>query len=202
MTTRRMTMSDLGWATQLLTDAFYGMPPATHMFRGAGARSKLSYFMKCGGRYALLFGECHTTDERDSVALWLVPGATRMTPLRMLRAGMFAAPLRFGMRDFKAFKTFVEHTDEVHRKVAPEPHYYLLTLGTSPRSQGKGSGGRLLRTMLGRADAQRRAVYLETQRPENLPVYERFGFTIASETLIPRIGLRNWGMMRAAKSGT
>ena len=58
MTIHRITMNDLGWTTELLTDAFDGLPPATHMFRGAGARGKLFYFMRCGGRYALLYGEC------------------------------------------------------------------------------------------------------------------------------------------------
>lgn len=198
----RMTDSDLGWATELLTNAFEGLPPATHMFRGEQSRDKLSYFMRCGCRYALHFGECHTTDEHDAVALWLLPGATQMTPLRMLRAGMFAAPIRFGMSDFKAFGAFVDHTDKIHREATPEPHYYLLTLGAAPGSQGKGSGGSLVRAMLDRADAECRPVYLETQRLENLAIYERLGFTVASETTVPGVGLQNWGMVRAAKPGT
>jgi hypothetical protein len=93
-----MSMSDLGWATELLTDAFFGLPPANHLFSGANARSKLAYFMRCGCKYALLYGECHVTEEQDAVALWLLPGATHMTPGRMFRAGLFAAPARFGFR--------------------------------------------------------------------------------------------------------
>jgi ribosomal protein S18 acetylase RimI-like enzyme len=192
-----MSMGDLGWSTDLLTDAFEGLPPATHMFHGAKARKKLAYFMRCGARYALLYGECHATEEQDAAALWLVPGATHMTPGRMFRAGMFAAPLRFGPSDLKAFGSFVKHTDEVHREVAPDPHYYLLTLGVAPKAQGNGAGGRLLRSMLERCDAEGMPAYLETQRPENVPIYERFGFKTASETSIPDIGLRNWGMIRA-----
>jgi len=197
MNTRPMAMSDLGWSTELLTDAFDGLPPATQMFRGAGARDKLAYFMRCGARYALLYGECQATAEKDAVALWLVPGATHMIPPRMLRAGMFAAPLRFGLSDFKAFGAFVGHTDKVHREVAPDPHYYLLTLGVAPEAQGRGAGGRLVRTMIERAKAEGKPVYLETQRPENVPIYERLGFRVASETEIPNIGLRNWAMLRA-----
>ena len=196
MNTRRMTLGDLDWSTELLTDAFSGLPPATHMFRGAKARSKLAYFMKCGGRYALLYGECHTTENHEAVAQWLLPGETRMTPSRMFKAGMFAAPLHFGLNDFKAFGSFVKHTDEVHRKVISDPHYYLLALGVAPSSQGQGAAGRLLRTMLDRADAEAKVVYLETQHQENVAVYERFGFKVASETTIPDINLTNWGMAR------
>ena len=78
-----------------------------------------------------------------------------MIPRRTLRAGMLAAPLRFGMIDFKAFGSFVGHTDRVHREVAPDPHYYLLTLGVAAGAHGSGSGGRLVRAMLERADAEK-----------------------------------------------
>lgn len=197
MNTRRMSLDDLGWATELLTDAFGGHLPVTHMFREPKARDKLAYFMRCGCKYALLYGECHSSDDRQGVALWLVPGATHMTPWRMFRAGMFAAPFRFGLRDFKTFEAFVGHTDKVHRQSLPEAHYYLLTLGVAPPSQGTGAGGSLLREMLERADKERKPVYLETQRPENVPIYERFGFHVASETAIPGLELRNWGMVRS-----
>jgi len=194
-------MADAGWATELLTEAFEGLPPATHMFREPKARNKLAYFMNCGFKYALLYGECHATAEQDGVALWLLPGSTHMTPRRMFRAGMFAAPFRFGLRDFKAFGAFVGHTDKVHREAVPEPHYYLLTLGVAPFAQGTGAGGRLLRDMLGRADRDRKPVYLETQRPENIPIYERFGFNVVSDAAIPEIGLQNWGMVRHGCGG-
>ena len=136
MSIQRLAMSDLAWATELLTSAFENIAPATRLFSGTGSRAKLAYFMKCGCKYALLYGECYATEGRDAVALWLLPGATHMTPARTFRAGMFAAPFRFGMRDFKAFGAFVGHTDKAHREVAPDPHYYLLTLGVAPGSQG------------------------------------------------------------------
>ena len=196
MNTRRMSMSDLGWATELLTDAFFGLPPANHLFSGANARSKLAYFMRCGCKYALLYGECHVTEEQDAVALWLLPGATHMTPGRMFRAGMFAAPARFGFRDFKAFGAFVGHTDKVHRQALPRPHYYLLTLGVAPSSQGTGAGGRLLRSMIERARREQTPCYLETQRPENVSIYQRFAFEVTSDEVIPDVELRNWGMVR------
>lgn len=196
MDTLRMGRADLSWAVELLTDAFERRPPATAIFRDPGGREKLAYFMRCGCRYALSNGECYATGERDGAALWLLPGATHMTPGRMFRAGMFAAPFRFGLRDFKAFGAFVEHTDAVHRRVLPEPHYYLLTLGVAPPAQGKGAGGRLLRHMLRRADREAAPVYLETQLPENVALYQRFGFEVVSDEAIAGIGLRNWGMVR------
>jgi ribosomal protein S18 acetylase RimI-like enzyme len=115
----------------------------------------------------------------------------------MFRAGMFAAPFRFGLRDMKAFAAFVEHTDKVHRSSVPEPHHYLLTLGVMPQAQGRGAGSRLLRGMLERAEQERKRVYLETQRPENVAIYQRFGFEVASAAPIADLSLTNWGMVRS-----
>jgi predicted acetyltransferase len=50
--------------------------------------------------------------------------------------------------------------------------------------------------MLERADQEQMPAYLETQRPDNVPIYERFGFEVASNEVIPDTALRNWGMVR------
>jgi ribosomal protein S18 acetylase RimI-like enzyme len=196
MRTKHLKLDNLGRATAVLADAFRSRPPATSLFREPDADAKLVYFMECSARYALLYGECQATEDESGVALWLLPGATRMTPLRMFRARMFAAPLRLGLRDFRAFGAFAAHTDKVHRAAVPEPHYYLLALGVRPDRQGKGVGGQLLRGMLARADREGAPIYLETQSPENVSLYQRFGFEVASDELIPGLDLRNWGMVR------
>jgi ribosomal protein S18 acetylase RimI-like enzyme len=192
----RIGIGDLAWSTQLLADAFDGKAPAAQLFRAPNARAKLVYFMACSARYALLYGEGYATAERSGAAFWLLPDATSMTPGRMYRAGMFAAPLRLGLRDLRAFGAFATHTDRVHRQAVPGPHYYLLALGVHPEAQGKGVGPRLIAGMLERAERERLPVYLETQSPENVVLYERMGFSVASDEPIARTTLRNWGMIK------
>jgi hypothetical protein len=50
--------------------------------------------------------------------------------------------------------------------------------------------------MLERAERERLPVYLETQSPENVVLYERMGFSVASDEPIARTTLRNWGMIK------
>ena len=59
-----------------------------------------------------------------------------------------------------------------------EPHVYLALLGVDPSAQGKGIGKQLLQPRLDHCDESGLPVYLETQKPDNLPFYERFGFTV------------------------
>jgi ribosomal protein S18 acetylase RimI-like enzyme len=199
VTMHRLAMDDIEWATDLLTEAFLDEPPSTHLFLGPHRRAQVRYFMRCSCAYALLFGECYTTPAREGVALWLTPGKTTMTFGRMYRAGMLSAPLRLRLGAFGRFMDFAGHTDKLHKKSAPMPHYYLFALGVRPVAQGKGVGGLLLGGMLERLDREQMPSYLETQKEQNVGLYRKFGFEVAAEGPFPKLkGLCNWGMLRRA----
>lgn len=194
----RLTMDDLEWATDLLTDAFLDEAPATHLFQGPKRRAQTRYFMRCTAAYSLSFGEGYTTEERNGVALWLLPNETTMTFGRMRKAGMLSAPLRMGVGAFGRFMNFADHTDKMHRRVAPMPHHYLFALGVSPSAQGKGVGGRLVTEMLERIDRTSLPVYLETQNERNVPLYRRLGFAVVERAPFAKLnGLENFAMLRA-----
>jgi ribosomal protein S18 acetylase RimI-like enzyme len=195
----RLGMDDLEWMTELLTEAFLAEAPATHLFLGPKRRFQTSYFMRCSCAYALLFGECYATTDKQGVALWLLPGKTAMSLGKMHKAGMLAAPFRMGLSAFSRFMGFAAHTDKLHKAAAPMPHYYLFAVGVLPSAQGKGVGGLLVRSMLERTDREKLPTYLETQSCRNVELYKRLGFNVAAEEPFPKIeGLNNWGMLRAA----
>ena len=188
---------DIDWMTDLLTLAFLTEAPTTHLFVGPRRERQVRYFMRCSVAYAVHFGECHASTDRRGVALWLLPGATAMTPGRMRKAGMFAAPWRMGPRAFFRFMGFAAHTDRLHRAAVPSPHYYLFALGVHPDARGEGIGRRLMRAMFERADRERRPVYLETQEDRNVRLYESLGFDVVSAEPFPKLdGLMNYGMVR------
>lgn len=195
----RLTMDDLEWATDLLTDAFLDETPTTHLFRGPKRLAQTRYFMRCTAAYSLLFGEAYATPDRSGVALWLLPDATTMTFGRMRKAGMLSAPFRMGLSGFGRFMNFADHTDKMHRRAAPMPHYYLFTLGVSRSAQGKGVGRRLVTEMLERIDAESTPAYLETQNERNVPLYQRLGFdVVAREPFAKLNGVENFAMLRRA----
>lgn len=194
---QRLTMDDLEWATDLLTDAFLDEAPTSHLFQGPKRLAQTRYFMRCTAAYSLLFGEGYTTPERNGVALWLLPDATTMTMGRMRKAGMLSAPLRMGLSAFGRFMKFADHTDKMHRRAAPMPHYYLFALGVTRAAQGKGVGGRLVAEMLDRADRESLPAYLETQNERNVPLYQRLGFEVVARAPFAKLGgLENFAMLR------
>ena len=77
-----------------------------------------------------------------------------------------------------------------------EPYWYLQILGVDPTRQGRGIGSRMLREALAMADRDDVASVLETSKPANLRLYERYGFRITRTTRLdssPPI----WTMQRA-----
>lgn len=75
-----------------------------------------------------------------------------------------------------------------------EPHLHLGPVAVAPGAQRQGVGTALMRRYIEQLEAQKMAGYLETDRPENVVFYERFGFRVRhSEALI---GVRTWYMWR------
>ncbi|MFF2082478.1 GNAT family N-acetyltransferase [Nocardia sp. NPDC058176] len=127
------------------------------------------------------------------VALWTPPNRRETSPRAELR--MMPGLLRALGRRILAGKQVAELLEEHH---PTEPHWYLGMLGTAPDVRGAGYGNALLRSRLDRVDAEGGTAYLESSNPDNVPYYERFGFTVTSEIRIPD-GPPLWLMLRAAR---
>ncbi len=59
-----------------------------------------------------------------------------------------------------------------------EPHWYLSIIGVDPARQGQGVGAALLRSRLRRCAEDGLPAYLESSNPENVPLYQHFGFDV------------------------
>ena len=57
-----------------------------------------------------------------------------------------------------------------------EPHWYLPLMGVDPLHFGKGIGAALMTHGLAICDREGSLAYLESNKPGNVPFYERFGF--------------------------
>ena len=75
-----------------------------------------------------------------------------------------------------------------------EPHWHLAPIAVLPRLQGQGIGSRLLERFCEHVDGRKMPAYLDTDRPESVRLYERFGFTVMGEGEV--YGARLWRMWR------
>jgi GNAT superfamily N-acetyltransferase len=77
-----------------------------------------------------------------------------------------------------------------------EPHWHLGPLAADLPLQRQGIGTVLMDRFNATVDAANGVAYLETDKPENVGYYERFGFETVAEA--PVLGVTNWFMRRPA----
>jgi ribosomal protein S18 acetylase RimI-like enzyme len=80
-----------------------------------------------------------------------------------------------------------------------EPHVHLGPIGVDPRAQGRHVGSQLMRRLCEELDRRSLPGYLETDRPENVGFYARFGFEVVAEP--PVLGIPNFFMIRSSDKG-
>ncbi len=74
------------------------------------------------------------------------------------------------------------------------PHWHLGPVAVDTHLQGMGIGSELMRVFCAQMDAAGQDSYLETDKPENVRFYRRFGFEVVGEQDV--IGVPNWFMVR------
>lgn len=135
-------------------------------------------------------GETYVADGEAGAALWVPPGVEPFTEEQGESFGQRMVELLGpeAERGFELNQLLEEHHPQ-------DPCWYLQFVGVSPEHQGRGLGSRLLSTVLGRADADGSAAYLEATSPDNRRLYERHGFDTVGE-LRPTQGPPLWPMWR------
>jgi hypothetical protein len=88
------------------------------------------------------------------------------------------------------------NVQEVRKRLAPAPHWYLMVLGAETRRREKAIGEALIEPVLLRADSTGTPCYLETFSEEKLAFYKSYGFQIAGAGRILR-GPSFWALTRA-----
>jgi GNAT superfamily N-acetyltransferase len=98
----------------------------------------------------------------------------------------------FGLRSAQG-----QAVQELMKRAHPEePHWYLAVIGSDPSVRGKGFGQALMRSRLDRVDAEHAPAYLESTKHENVGYYQRFGFEVTDEIVLPDGGPTMWPMWR------
>jgi ribosomal protein S18 acetylase RimI-like enzyme len=140
-----------------------------------------------------------TTDDLTGAAIWIPPGVPASGVLDTVR-------LIPGMARMTTWRRLGQVSDALEdlasrrRRHAPEPHWYLSALGVEPDRQGEGVGSALLAPVLVEADARREPAYLETAVGRNVLLYERHGFDVVEELVLPKTDIHGWLMLRQPRS--
>jgi GNAT superfamily N-acetyltransferase len=198
---RRASRGEVPELAAMLARAFAADPFFAYL---AGDAPERSQRMRDGWRAILRHASdglsaTWTTADLAGAAIWIPPGRSASGVLDQLRI-LPALGRLTGWGRLRAVSAALERLQDRRHQHAPMAHWYLSALGVEPERQGEGIGSALLAPVLAEADATGFACYLETAVGRNVLLYERHGFDVVEELVLPHTDVHGWLMLRPATS--
>jgi len=187
---------DLKNAVDVLTDAFSKESMWKEVFTDEEKNRILTEVMV---RFCLKYGSVYATSENFEGIMALAPHDKEMTTWTIVRSGAFFLSMKIA-DEAKKMEVLNSAVEEAKKSLNLGSHIHLLMMGVSQEFQGKGFGGKLLRALIEKAEAEKKSIYLETQKENNVKLYEKYGFSVKRTIILPEpLNLPMWLMVRQVK---
>ena len=187
---------DLKNAVEVLTDAFSKESMWKEVFTDEEKNRILTEVMV---RFCLKYGSVYATSENFEGIMALAPHDKEMTTWTIIGSGAFFLSMKIA-DEAKNMEVLNSAVEEAKKSLNLGSHIHLLMMGVSQEFQGKGFGGKLLRALIEKAEAEKKSIYLETQKEKNVKLYEKYGFSVKKKINLPEpLNLPMWLMVRQVK---
>jgi len=187
---------DLKNAVDVLTDAFSKESMWKEVFNDEEKNRILTEVMV---RFCLKYGSVYATSENFEGIMALAPHDKEMTTWTIVRSGAFFLSMKIA-DEAKKMEVLNSAVEEAKKSLNLGSHIHLLMMGVSQEFQGKGFGGKLLRALVEKAETEKKLIYLETQKENNVKLYEKYGFSVKKKIILPEpLNLPMWLMVRQVK---
>ncbi len=192
----KITKRDLKNAVNVLTNAFSEDSMWKEVFDDEDKNRALTEVMV---RFCMKYGNVLSTSDKLEGVMAIAPHDKDMTTWRIIRSGAFFLSMKIA-GEAKKMKVLSNAIEEAKKSLNLGPYIHLLIMGVSQEFQGKGFGGKLLRALIEKAETERKPIYLETQKEQNISFYEKYGFSVKKKVILPEpLNLPMWLMVRDAK---
>lgn len=190
----KIRKKDLRNAVNVLTDAFSEESIWKEVFENEEKNRALTEVMV---RFCLKYGSVVSTSENMEGVMAIVPCDKDMTTWRIIRCGAFFLSMQIA-HEAKIMQVLTKAVEEAKKSLNLGPYIHLLIMGVSQEFQGKGFGGQLLRAVMEKAETEKLPIYLETQKEANVTFYEKYGFSVKKNVILPDpLNLPMWLMIRS-----
>jgi len=189
----KIQKKDLTKAVNVLANAFSKEIMWQKIFNDENKNRILTEVMV---RFCLKYGSVLSTSDNLEGIMALAPYDKEMTFWRIIRSGAFFLSLKISS-EAKKMEVLNSAVEEAKKSLSLESHIHLLIMGVSQEFQRKGFGGKLLRALIEKAETEKKPIYLETQKEDNINFYEKYGFSVKKKIMLPEpLNLPMWLMLR------
>jgi ribosomal protein S18 acetylase RimI-like enzyme len=194
--------TDISELSHALGRAFYDDPVAMWIMPDDKVRTAhlRKFFATVTRHHHLAGGGAEVATDGSTIgaaALWDPPGRWKQSSREQLMM-LPSFLLGFGFR-LSVGRKLGDLLNRMKQQHPEEPHWYLAVLGSDTIVRGKGYGHALMQSRLDRIDAEHAPAYLESSKYQNIAYYQRFGFEVTSEIVLPDGGPTLWPMWRAPR---
>ena len=196
---RKLTARDVDAAADVLTRAFFDYPMWTWIMPDDEHRRRaLPVVMRSSVLWGLLVDETYGAGDPLRGVAVCAPAELSDAELDPdgNRTGYAEAQRALGKEAEERLEALIAEQRPLRERDMPRDAIYVPGLGVDPAAQRTGFGSALLRSIFARADAEGRAVYLETENAVNVPYYVWHGFEVLVEDVVPGGGPRYWTFLR------
>ncbi|MCJ7714283.1 GNAT family N-acetyltransferase [Candidatus Bathyarchaeota archaeon] len=189
----KIQKNDLKNTVNVLTNAFSEDSMWKEVFDDEDKNRVLTEVMV---RFCLKYGNVLSTSDNLEGIMAIAPHDKEMTTLRVILSGSFFLSMKIS-KEAKKMEILSKAVEEAKKSLNLGPYTHLLIMGVSQEFQGKGFGGKLLRALIEKAETEKKSIYLETQKEENVNFYEKYGFSVKKKIILPEpLNLPMWLMVR------
>lgn len=171
----KATPSDKAFIVDILVDSFYDNASVNYIIKQDKKKSsRIKGLMNYSFDLCYHFGEIYYSEDLKGCALLLFP--ERKT--KNFTSFMLDLKFILSSLDLKHLKRAMSRESKVKARRESGQHCYLWFIGVDPKEQGKGTGTKLLKEVIGVAQNMKRPILLETSNIDNVRWYKKAGFTI------------------------
>ena len=188
---------DIREGAKIISKAFHNDPKIRFFIPNDDVRKKRLYYLwefllKDGTKN----GEVYSPSLKlEGIAIWYPPKKAYISIWRSLLSGALKITRKIGMSTIMKMNQSNKVVKDIHIKLLPKLHWYLALLAVDPNLQKKGYASQLIKFMYEKIEEKREPIYLETKNPKNISLYERFGFNVVEELIIPNTKIVNWSIV-------
>ena len=197
---RTLRADEVPTAAELLARAFHDDPGALiiepdPVARPAAQRTRFAPVVRQAVPLGHVAAAIDADDRIVGVATFLPPGHDTPSDDELVAAGLLAALAAVPVAA-ERMSPMVAFLDGQHERAIEGPHWRLEFFGVEPSLQGSGIGRDLIATGHAAAAAAGERVYLETFTTANVAWYQRRGYRVEIEGIVPGTDVPVWGLVR------
>lgn len=194
-----MQRDDIGRFADTLADGFSQYDLFKYVCRGKYDHRRMSHFWAFNIVLNLPDAICIAdSEEVNSVLIYIPPRSKEPGLLSYLKAGIVKMAFKAGVGRSIRLAHFDAEAQRIAKRYKGADDGYLFAFATRLDKQGQNYGKPLMNALLRYLDATGQGCYLETLKPGNVGLYERFSFRLMEQKTVRLGNLTMFAMYRPA----